>query len=285
MVGLAVGLGDSAQARADGTLFFGGWYGNAIGRMSFDGGDLRPDLIRDDLAIPTAMVVHGNYLYWQTNSTPLYIARARLDGSHVRPRFIRSKPGEVDAEGLSVYGGRLYWTETVRRGRGFRTVIDRARLDGRHQQDNLLTFAPLFQGPVVVTDGYVFFVKSGETGFGAIERASLRSGKRRRLLGHRYYVPGSLMAYGSWLYWLELEGTDAFLARMRVSGRQFDPRFRTIPGGVCDVTDAEISGGYLFVGCDDGSIERRDLNAGMELRVLQTHGDLSDSGPVLAAAP
>jgi hypothetical protein len=56
------------------------------------------------------------------NSNTESISRARLDGTGLRRRFIRTGDGVVSS--VAVTGGFIYWTDYIRK------TIGRARLDG-----------------------------------------------------------------------------------------------------------------------------------------------------------
>jgi hypothetical protein len=279
----------SEVASASGDLFFGGPYRSAIGAMDFGGKQQNPTLITGDSPTAMAMVVSGDFLYWQSNSTPLYIGRSRLDGSEVRPEFIKSEPGEVDAEGLSVSGGHVYWTETLRTSGGFHTVIDRAELDGSGVENRVRSLSDSIRGPVIVSDNWIYFIIGGDSGFAKVERAPLRRGGHSSMLfSHRQYVGGTLMLSGENLYWLE-SGDRTYLAKASTDGNRVNTRFRRIPSRGCharaEVTDSAISGQYLFLACDNGRVDRVRLHGRTKLRQLVTHGELDGGAMVLATAP
>jgi hypothetical protein len=88
---------------------------------------------------PFDVEVNDRHVYWtydrELRSSPWgsgpprrAIARARLDGTHVRPRFV-SFTNET-ATGLAVGRGHVYWTDKLR--------IGRARLDGSRIQRNFI---------------------------------------------------------------------------------------------------------------------------------------------------
>lgn len=61
--------------------------GGSIGRADLSGGGVRPHFI-SGANEPSGVAVGAGHLYWTNNGT---IARARLDGTHVQPKFIHAR--------------------------------------------------------------------------------------------------------------------------------------------------------------------------------------------------
>jgi hypothetical protein len=281
-----------AAAAASGTVFYGGWYDDAIGSVGFDGSDPRPSLIGDD-AIPEAMVVSGDYLYWEANSSPIRFGRSRLDGTEVDPDFFFGGKGQVQPEGLSIVDGRIYWAETgniTGLGPGYLSSAD---LDGSDRALRTVSLGRNTESAVLVNGGWAFFVISKDVR--GIQRYSIARvrldgrGSRRLVAANRPFVGESLTTLGSHVFWLEQDDSGRlFIARASLDAGSIDTRFRRIPEKGCHVGDevvgTAISTGYYFLGCGSGNIDRVSLTGRPHVRTLVTGADLT-SGPVLAATP
>lgn len=282
----------AAAGAASGTVFYGGWYDDAIGSVGFDGSDPRPNLVADD-AIAEAMVVSGDYLYWEANSSPIRIGRSRLDGTEVDPDFFYGGRGQVQPEGLSVADGRIYWAET-RNITGFGPgYLSSANLDGSDRTLRTVSLGRNTESAVLVNGGWAFFVISKDVG--GIQRYSIARvrldgrGSRRLVAANRPFVGQSLTTLGSHIFWLEQNDRGRlFIARASLDAGSIDSRFRRIPEKGCHVGDevvgTAISTGYYFLGCAAGKIDRVSLTGRPHVRTLVTGADLT-SGPVLAATP
>jgi hypothetical protein len=291
VVVLLLAIVGPSGARADASsVFFGGWYEDAIGKVGADGSNPEPKFIPDD-AIAQALTVEGDYLYWQANSFPLRIGRSRLDGSEIQPEFIEGGVGHIEVAGLSVSGGRLYWAETRSSSGLGSSTLSSTNLDGSDRVNGLLSLGPNAEGPVVVTHGFVFFV--GETSSQGITHWSIvrrRLGGRGRstIASNRPLVGDTLVALGDYVYWVEDEDRATFIARASLDGGSINTRFRRVPNRGCHSHSAmnggAISGRYYFIGCESGRIDRISMSGKPHLRQLHTGADLS-SGPVLAVVP
>jgi hypothetical protein len=292
LVTLAALFLPAAAVAASGSVFFGGWYDDAIGSIGFDGSDPRPGLIVDS-AIPDAMVVSGDYLYWEANSSPIRIGRSRLDGSEVDSDFFFAGGGQVQPAGLSVVNERIYWAET-RNSTGFGPAyLSSANLDGSGQTLRTSSLGSNTESRVVVTGGWVFFVISKD--IRGVQRYSIARtrldgrGSRRLVAANRPYVGESLTTLGSHIFWLEQNDSGRlFIARASLDAASIDTRFRRIPEKGCHASDevvgAAISTGFYFLGCGSGNIDRVSITGRPHVRMLVTGAHLS-SGPVLAATP
>lgn len=272
-------------------LFIGGWYDDRIAKVGFDGSGPVPNFVPDD-GIPEAMTVSGDFLYWQANSSPVRIGRARLDGGEVDPEFIHGGPGLVEAEGLSVSDGRLYWTET-RNSTGFGpTYVSSANLDGSDIRLRQRSLGADSVGPATVAGGYVFFLNErssrGITHWGIVRRRLEGSGGSRTIAPDRPLVHDTLTIYGGYLYWVESEDHGVYIARASLDGSGIDTRFRRVARKGChlhsEMHGGVIGGGYYFLGCASGRVDRISLTGRPRLRPLVTRASVS-SGPVLAATP
>lgn len=282
----------SAEA-ASGSVFYGGWYDDSIGSVGFDGSDPSPSLIVSERAIPDAMTVSGDYLYWEANSSPIRIGRSRLDGSEVNPDFLSGGSGQVNPAGLSVSNGRLYWSET-RNSTGFGSAyLSSANLDGSDRTIRTVSLGRNAGNRVVVNGGWVFFVI--EKDVRGVQRYSVARkrldgrGSRRLVAANRPYIGESLVTQGSHVYWLEQNDRGRlFIARASLDAASIDTQFRRIPEKGCHVGDevvgTAISSLYFFLGCASGDIDRVSLTGRPHVRKLVTGAGLS-SGPVLAATP
>lgn len=282
----------AAAFGAAGSVFYGGWYDDQIGSIGFDGSNPRPDLIVSDRAIPEAMTVSGDYLYWEANSSPIRIGRSRLDGSEVDPEFLAGGPGQSEADGLTVSNGRLYWSET-RNSTGFGPAyVSSASLDGSGKTLRIVSLGTNASGPVVVTGGWVFFVivknVRGVNRYSVARERLDGKGSRRLVAANRPYVGESLTIQGSHIYWLEAGDNNLFIARASLDAASINTRFRRIPEKGChvraEVVGTAISAKYFFLGCESGDIDRVSLSGRPHVRKLVTGAHLS-SGPVLAATP
>jgi hypothetical protein len=289
----ASGLEAPAKASTiGGSLFIGGWYDDRIAKVGFDGSDPVPGFVPDD-GIPEAMTVSGDFLYWQANSSPVRIGRARIDGGEVNPQFIRGGPGLVEAEGISVGEGRLYWTET-RNSTGFGPAyLSSANLDGSDIRLRQRSLGGDAAGPAIVADGYVFFLGErsarGVTHWSIVRRRLASSGNSRTIAPDRSLVHGTLAVQGDYLYWVESEDHGVvYIARASLDGSSIDTRFRRVPRKGChlrsEMNGGAIGGGYYFIGCASGRVDRLSLTGRRRLLPLRTGAKVS-SGPVLAATP
>jgi len=290
---LTLGWGAGAALASTGSVFIGGWYDSAIARVGFDGSQPQPGLIDNDETIPQAMTVSGEFLYWQSNSYPVRIGRSRLDGSDVRFDFIQaSGGGMVNAAGISVSDGRIFWSET-RSSRGLGpSAVSSANLDGTDITRGHISLGPDVAGPVIVRNGYVFAV--AERSVAGVQRYRI---VRARLDGRSHtltlaragsMVGDTLVAQGDFLYWVEEGSRGDFVAKASFDGSRLNTRFRRLPRHGCHSSSsmhgAAIGGRFLFVGCESGQIDRVTLRGGRGLHTLSTGARLG-SGPVLAATP
>lgn len=277
---------------SSGLVFYGGWYDNEIGSVGFDGSNPRPNLIVSEQAIPEAMTVSGDYLYWEANSSPIRIGRSLMDGSEVEPDFFFGGPGLSNAPGLSVVNGRLYWSET-KNSTGFgSSYLSSAALDGSNRTLRTLSLGKNAGNRTVVTGGWVFYVI--EKDVRGVERYSIArqrldgKGSRRLVAANRPYVGESLASQGSHIFWLEESDGGFFIARASLDAASINTRWRRIPRRGCHVRSqvggTAISSRYFFLGCEAGEIDRVSLRGRPHVRKLSTGAHLS-SGPVLAATP
>lgn len=282
----------AAVLGSSGSVFYGGWYDSQIGSIGFDGSNPHPDLIVSDQAIPEAMTVSGDFLYWEANSSPIRIGRSRLDGSEVEPDFFFGGPGLSNAPGLSVANGRLYWSET-RNSTGFgSSYLSSASLDGSSQALRTLSLGRNAGNRVVVSGGWVFYVIQKDVR--GVERYSIARqrldgrGSRRLVAANRPYVGESLVSQGSHIFWLEESDGGFFIARASLDAASINTRFRRIPNRGCHVRSqvggTAISSRFFFLGCEADKIDRVSLRGRPHVRELSTGAHLS-SGPVLAATP
>jgi len=285
-------VGSPAAASADaGTVFFGGWYEDPIGRVGFDGSNPDPNLIEDD-GIAQGITVSGDYLYWQANSYPVRIGRSRLDGTEVQSDFIMGEAGLSNANGLSVSEGRLYWSET-RNSSGFGpSFLSSANLDGSGLATRQQSLGPNATGPVIVTQGYVIFVHErdarGITHWSIVRRKLGGRGGSRRIATDRPLISDTLVSRDNYLYWVEAADHGVYIARASLDGSSINTRFRRVPDKGCHARSpmqgGAISSRYYFIGCESGRIDRVSMNGSPRLRQLRTRARLG-SGPVLAATP
>lgn len=277
---------------SSGSVFFGGWYDNQIGSIGFDGSNPRPDLIVSEQAIPEAMTVSGDYLYWEANSSPIRIGRSRLNGSGVEPDFFLGGPGLSNAPGLSVANGRLYWSET-RNSTGLgASYLSSAGLDGSSPTLRTVSLGTNAGNRVVVSGDWVFYV-IGKNVRG-VERYSIARqpldgrGSRRLVAANRPYLGESLVTQGSHIFWLEEGSGSTFIARASRDAASINTHWRRIPNRGCHVRSqvggTAISSQFFFIGCEADDIDRVSLQGRPHVRKLSTGAHLS-SGPVLAATP
>ncbi len=95
---------------------------DTIGRALKSGKMVESDFVNTGKTGPGGMAVGGGFVYW-ANANTNSVARARLDGTGVKRRFIRTSTGGV-VSAVAVAGGYVYWTDYIR------GTIGRARLDG-----------------------------------------------------------------------------------------------------------------------------------------------------------
>lgn len=280
-------------AAAAGWVYFGGWYDEEIGRVGINGQDPVRGLIVSGDAIPQAMTVSGEYLYWEQNSYPVEIGRARLDGTDVQPRFIVASGGQANAPGLSVSGDRIYWSETRNSTGEGPSYLSSASLDGSDIVARQLSLGTHAGGSVTVAGDWVYFttyVYSGGVSHYGVARERLDGrGAVRRIASNRPLVSGTLVIKGSHVYWVE-SGSDrkAFIAKASLDGSSINTRFRRLPRRGChahsDMNGGAISGSFYFLGCEAGGIDRVRIVGGRGFRTLKTHAK-PDGGPILAATP
>jgi hypothetical protein len=280
-----------AAARGAGTVFLGGWYDDAIGSVEFNGANPRPELVVSDETIPEALAVSGDYLYWESNSYPARIGRGRLDGSEAEFQFIEGRGGITEAHGLSVADGRIYWTETRDSTGSGSVYLSSANLDGSDQTPRILS---LGHGAVaaVVTGDYVFDITEryarGVDHYSVIRRRLDGRGGHLTVAADRPLGAEGLVVADAHVYWVEGDKRAVFVARASTSAAGINTRFRRIRRKGChlrsDIGGIAIGGDYLFLGCENGKIDRVTLRGPSRLRTLTTGTSLS-SGPVLAATP
>jgi len=281
-----------ATAQASGQVFYGGWYDSAIGSVSFDGSNPQPNLIVNQLTVPFALAVSGEYLYWESNSFPVDIGRSRLDGSELNPQFITAPGGAFGSNGLSISNGRIYWSET-RNSTGFGpALLSSANLDGSDQQNRFLSLGSNAAGASLVIGGWAFLVTHKEVR--GVEHYSIArrrldgKGSRRLVAANRPFVGEALVGDGSHIYWLEGEDRNLFIARASINAGSLNTRWRHIPRKGChvheDIGGIAISSEFLFLGCPGGDVDRVALRGRTRVKMLSTGAALG-SGPVLAATP
>lgn len=287
-------LAAPTAALASGQVFFGGWYDNAIGSVNSNGSEPKPDLIVNDETIPLGMAVSGDYLYWESNSAGVRIGRSRLDGSEANTGLVGTDGGPPSSDGVSIGGGRLYWTEK-RNATGFGPLyLSSANLDGSDPRVRFLSLGTNAEGTAFVSGSYVFFVIQKDVR--GVERYSIArsrldgKGSRRIIAANRPYAAEGLVGNASHVYWVEespdSEGKDLFIARASIDASSLNTRWRRIPSRGCHVKKGAggiaLGGRYLFIGCPGGDVDRVSLGRRARLRTLRTGAKLS-SGPVLAA--
>lgn len=171
-----------AAANASGQVFFGGWYDSAIGSVNSDGSDPQPNLVVNDETVPLGMAADGDYLYWESNSAGVRIGRSRLDGSEANFELVGINGGPPASNGVSISGGRIYWTEK-RNATGFGPLyLSSANLDGSDPQVRFLSLGTNAEGTAFVSGAYVFFVIQKDVR--GVERYSDRRGQQA-LCGRR----------------------------------------------------------------------------------------------------
>jgi hypothetical protein len=286
-----------AAARASGQVFFGGWYDSAIGSVNSDGSEPQPNLIVNEETVPLGMAVGGDHLYWESNSAGVKIGRSRLDGSEADTELVGTDGGPPGGDGVSISGGRVYWTEK-RNSTGFGPLyLSSANLDGSGQQVRFLSLGTNAEGTAFVSGSYVFFVIQKDVR--GVERYSVArsrldgKGSRRIVAADRPYAAEGLVGNASHVYWVEenpYAGGDQelFIAKASVNASSLNTRWRRIPRKGCHVKDGAggiaLGARYLFIGCPGGDIDRVSLGRRARLKTLMTGAKLS-SGPVLAATP
>jgi hypothetical protein len=279
-------------AAAAGWVYFGGWYDEEIGRIGTDGQDPVRGLIVSDDAIPQAMTVSGEYLYWEQNSYPVEIGRARLDGSEVQPRFIVAGGGQANAPGLSVSGGRIYWSETRNPSGEGPSYLSSANLDGSGLLARQVSLGPDAADSVAVAGEWVYFITThysrGIDHYGVVRTRVDGRGASRKIAFNRPLVSATLVLAGSHAFWVESEDGKTFIARASLDGSNINTHFRRVPQKGChthsEMHGGAISGRFYFLGCESGGIDRVALTGHRGLRQLRTHAR-TDGGPILAATP
>jgi hypothetical protein len=290
LLAISACLTPGTAAAAD-SIFFGDWYGSAVGSVGIDGSNPNPKLIQSGEPNATAIAVSGEFVYWQTNSLPVFIGRSRLDGTEVLPKFIESTSGEVGGGGLSVDGGSIYWEGQVKGPRGnFQAVIDRANLDGTGVEYRIAALGSRATSPIVAGK-YAYFIAEGSSvsPYDDIGRASLTGGAlTQRFISRRRLAAGTLLAHDRSLYWLEEGGRDMYVARAGQDGSRVNTRFRKVPRRGChrrsEITGAAIDSRYIFLACESGRIDRVTLKGPPRLRQIVTNADV-EGGLVIGIAP
>jgi hypothetical protein len=281
-----------ASALASGQVFFGGWYDNAIGSVSFDGTDPQPNLVVDGSTIPEGLAVSGGYLYWESNSSGVRIGRSRIDGTEVNTHFLETNGGPAGAGGVSISNGRVYWIET-RNSTGFGpTYLSAANLDGSDPQVRFLSLGTNLEGPTLVIGSWVFFVTHRDVR--GVEHRSIARGRldgkgsRRIVAANRPFEGGTLAGRGGHVYWLEAEDRRLFIARASIDAANIQTHWRRVPRRGCHMNEGAdgiaVSSRFLFIGCPGGDVDRVAIKGPTRLKSLATGAKLS-SGPVLAATP
>jgi hypothetical protein len=262
-------LAAPTAALASGQVFFGGWYDNAIGSVKSDGSEPKPNLVVNDETIPLGMAVSGDYIYWESNSSGVRIGRSHLDGSEADTGLVGTDGGPPSGDGVSISGGRVYWTEK-RNSTGFGPLyLGSANLDGSNPQVRFLSPGTNAEGTAFVSGSYVFFVIQKDVR--GVERYSVArsrvdgKGSRRIIAANRPYAAEGLVGNASHVYWVEENpyaggGQELFIARASVNASSLNTRWRRIPSRGCHVKDGAggtaLGGRYLFIGCPGGGRPR-----------------------------
>jgi len=128
-----------APSVASADIFWANGIGGGVGRANNDGSNVRAKWVGTGAPGTSCGIdVAGGYVYWANKYNGAgknSISRASLDGSSVRPAFIRisDEPRPPQPCGVAVNDSHVYW------GNNFQNSIGRANLDGSSPNQQFLT--------------------------------------------------------------------------------------------------------------------------------------------------
>jgi hypothetical protein len=232
-----------------------------IERAELDGSRLRT-LIPGDL-FPNAFAVGAGHIYWVWGGSAGGIARARLDGSGVEPRFIPAS-AQVRPYDLAVGGDHIYWTSTAETSHvpdgppPASAAIGRAKLDGTDVEPAFVTEIggfPSFAN-LAVDDRYLYWATGTSSplelgpypispwarGVRQIGRARLDgSGVERNFISGLRVTGYGIAVDRRHVYWTDLGAGR--IGRARKDGSHVEKAFIRVPYGVIDVA---VEGKHLY---------------------------------------
>ena len=172
---------------------------DTIGRANLDGtGVSRKFLSFPDSSFefrPHDIAIRAGYIYWANRSA--FIGRAKIDGTHVQPTFIRINNKRFSPGHLAVNARHLYWT-----GVAFEepNVIGRANLNGTSVKNSFIS-SKTSPSHIAVGGRHIYWT----TPTNAIVRANLDgSGVRPKFITSDRGQPGGIAVAGGRVYWTAL---------------------------------------------------------------------------------
>jgi virginiamycin B lyase len=191
-----------------------------IGRAEIDGSDVDKSFVTRGTNLPGAVAVDGRYIYW-VNSESGAIARANLDRTHVKERFV---PIGGITGGLAINGHYIYWGSG---GAGTSSAkIGRADLDGTHVDPRFISVGPgTYIGGVAVGKGHIYWTNRDK---GTVGEAGLDGAHVNPRLVRGAKDPNGLAIEKGHLYWANdptSEGTSATIGRAQLDGSHVKESF------------------------------------------------------------
>ena len=128
-----------APSVASADIFWANGIGGGVGRANNDGSNVRAKWVGTGAPGTSCGIdVAGGYVYWANKYNGAgrnSISRASLDGSSVRPAFIRisDEPRPPQPCGVAVNDSHIYW------GNNFQNSIGRANLDASNPNQQFIT--------------------------------------------------------------------------------------------------------------------------------------------------
>ncbi len=175
-----------------------------IGRANLDGTGVN----RRFLSFPDApfefrphdIAIRAGHIYWANWST--FIGRARVDGTHVQPKFIRINNKRFSPGHLAISAHHVYWT-----GMAFEepNVIGRANLDGTGVRNSFIA-SKTSPFHIAVGGRHLYWT----TPTRAIVRANLDGTRvRPRFITSNRGQPGGIAVAGGRVYWTAVAHSSA----------------------------------------------------------------------------
>jgi hypothetical protein len=193
--------------------------------------------------------VHGNFVYWTSASPNSSIARAKLNGSALNPRFIA---GLNSPQGVATDSRFIYWTQ----GDATNGSIGRANLDGSGANAEFIPHTAGVGAPsgIAVTPSAIYWQHDGST----IGRANIDGSAPHPNFIATTNSNCGIVADSNFLYFLNNGGTQ--IGRATLDGTSVAQDFASIPEAFCGLT---VDINYLYWASDSGNtVGRVPVGAG-----------------------
>lgn len=193
-----------------------------IARAAVNGTGINKSFITQGPSLPGAIAVSGHYIYWVQGETGA-IARANLNGTHVKERFV-AVAGTSD--GLAISGKYVYWA-----GGGSSSSpaeIGRANLDGTHVDSHFIPVGPgTYIGGLAVDATRIYWTNRDE---GTVGEADLDGSHVNLHLITGARDPNGLAIEHGHLYWANdptSSGAHATIGSAHLDGSHVQESFIT----------------------------------------------------------